>query len=72
MRLFSKKGFIKDKATIEAEQKIYDILSELIKSYKKRKIPLLEVRAVIQCLMGSTNEGIMIFLKVKNEGNKSK
>ncbi len=63
MALFNKKGTISDKETIECEQKIYDALEVLIKSYKARKIPLVEVRAAVQCLMGTTNEAIVMFLR---------
>jgi len=63
MKIFSKKGILKDKATIECEDDIYQGLLKLMKSYKERKIPLIEVRAAVQCIMGSVNEAVLIYLK---------
>ena len=59
--LFNKGGTITDPETIEAEQKIFDALAPLILSYRRRKIPLVEVRAVIQCLIGTVNEGMVTY-----------
>lgn len=59
--LFNKGGVISDPETIEVEQKIYDALAPLMLSFRKRKIPLVEVRAVIQCLLGTVNEGMVTY-----------
>ena len=65
IEIFSARGVLKDKETVECEEAIYEEVLKLMKSYKKRKVPLIEVRAVIQCLIGSVNEAVLIYLKQK-------
>ena len=61
--LFGRNGCIKDKHCVDSETEIYNILLRLMKDLKKRKVPLVEVRAIVQCLMGSVNESIVYFLQ---------
>lgn len=61
--LFNRNGCIKDKHCVDAETEIFNTLFRLMKDLKKRKIPLVEVRAIIQCFIGSVNESMIYFLQ---------